>query len=85
MTQIMNAYNNVVLALVKSRKYVDIPLWELENHLCEFLGVSRQKVAIVHVDRMVRFGYLKLAKSGFPDQRRYDLVGKKVKELKKVG
>jgi hypothetical protein len=81
MTQIINAYNNVVLALAGSKTYVDIPLWKIQNHLTEHLGVTKERVALVHVHRMIELGYLKEVKGGFPEQREYDLIGKKLHQI----
>jgi len=73
MTQVINAYDNIILALAKSGKYVDIRLYEIENQLNEYLGIVKPRVWQVHIQRMIDLGYIKRSDG------RYDLVGRKLK------
>ena len=80
--QVTNGYDNIVLTLAKADKWIDIPDWMIENQLTEHLGIIRQRTAIMHMGIMVKLGYLRLTKKGFPGQRTYDLIGEKVLQLK---
>jgi hypothetical protein len=76
MTQVINAYDNIVLALAKSRKYVNIRPYELENQLIQFLGIVKPRTWQVHIQRMMDLGYIKKDDGG------YDLVGSKLKKIR---
>ena len=83
MTQLKNAYSNIIMDLDEERQWVDIPRRLIENMLSVEIGAAKPSTLARHIRIMVDLGYLKLAASGFgPESMRYDLVAKKVKSVR---
>ena len=83
MTQIKNAYCNIIFDLDSEDHRIDIPRRLIENMLSVEIGAAKPETLDRHIRIMVDLGYLKLAFSGYgPESMRYDLVAKKVKSIK---
>ena len=79
MTQLKNAYSNIIMDLDEEKQRLDIPRRLIENMLSVEIGAAKPATLDRHIRIMVDLGYLKLAASGFgPESMRYDLVAKKV-------
>lgn len=83
MTQLKNAYSNIIMDLDEEESRLDIPRRLIENMLSVEIGAAKPSTLDRHIRIMVDLGYLKLAASGFgPGSMRYDLVAKKVKSVR---
>ena len=83
MTQLKNAYSNIIMDLDEEESRLDIPRRLIENMLSVEIGAAKPATLDRHIRIMVDLGYLKLAASGFgPESMRYDLVAKKVKSVR---
>ena len=83
MTQLKNAYSNIIMDLDEEESRLDIPRRLIENMLSVEIGAAKPSTLDRHIRIMVDLGYLKLAASGFgPASMRYDLVAKKVKSVR---
>ena len=83
MTQLKNAYCNIIMDLDEEKRRVDISRRLIGNMLSVEIGAAKPATIDRHILIMVDLGFLKLAASGFgPESMRYDLVASKVKSVR---
>ena len=83
MTQLKNAYCNIIMDLDEEESRLDISRELIENMLSVEIGAAKPTTMDRHIKIMVGLGYIKLASHATLTQpAKYDLVASKVKSVR---
>jgi hypothetical protein len=83
MTQIINAYDFVIVSLDKHNKRFEVRRSLIRALLSTKLGITSERKIETHIHNMIELGYITKGDlgSGYGDDRTYDLVGTKLIEV----